>query len=39
VDNELAKMKAELGAGSPAGEIGTGTAAAPEASPAEGTTP
>jgi phage shock protein A len=39
VDNELAKMKAELGAGSPAGEIGSGTAAAPEASPAEGTTP
>jgi phage shock protein A len=39
VDNELAKMKAELGAGGAAGEIGTGTAAAPEASPAEGTTP
>jgi phage shock protein A len=33
VDNELAKMKAELGAGGAAGELGAGTAAAPEAAP------
>ena len=38
VDNELAKMKAELGTGAPAGELGTGTAA-PEAAPAEETQP
>ena len=38
VDNELAKMKAELGTGAPAGEIGAG-AAAPEAAPTEETKP
>jgi phage shock protein A len=34
VDSELAKMKAELGAGAPAGELGAGAAAA-EAAPTE----
>jgi phage shock protein A len=44
VDNELAKMKAELGTGGAAGELEAGTtaapdAAAPEAAPAEETKP
>jgi phage shock protein A len=38
VDNELAKMKAELGTGGAAGEIGAG-AATPEAAPTEETKP
>jgi phage shock protein A len=37
VDAELAKMKAELGGGAPAGELGAGTPEAP-AAPAESTT-
>jgi phage shock protein A len=38
VDSELAKMKAELGTGAPAGELGAG-AATPEAAPTEEKTP